>query len=142
MVSQLARLWALPNTMIGLLFVPAACGVRGGIELVDGVLEVHSPLIAWMLRHCTRLPGGASAITFGHVVLGRNREALVATRAHERVHVRQCERWGPAFFPAYLLASAWGLLTGDGAYHGNVFERQAKQCSRTPDSGLRTLRLL
>jgi hypothetical protein len=98
---------------------------------MDGVLEAHSSFIAWLLRHCTLLPGlpglpgGASAITFGHVVLGCDRETLRLTRAHERVHVRQYERWGPAFIPAYLCASVWGLLTGSGAYAGNVFEREA-----------------
>jgi hypothetical protein len=64
-------------------------------------------------------------MTLGHVVLGRDREALAQTRAHERVHVRQYERWGPAFIPAYLLASLWGFVTGAGAYHGNAFERAA-----------------
>ena len=98
------------------------------MAVIDGVLEVHSPFIAWLLRHCTILPGlsgGASAITFGHVVLARDRETLRLTRAHERVHVRQYERWGPAFIPAYLFAAVWGLLTGSGAYAGNVFEREA-----------------
>jgi hypothetical protein len=98
------------------------------VAVTHGVLEVHSPFIAWLLRHGTvfpALPGGASAITFGHVVLGRDRETLRLTRAHERVHVRQYERWGPAFIPAYLCASMWGFLTGSGAYAGNAFEREA-----------------
>ena len=47
------------------------------------------------------------------------------TRAHERVHVRQCEAWGPFFIPAYLIAGAWAWLRGEGAYEGNYFERQA-----------------
>jgi hypothetical protein len=91
------------------------------------VLEIHGPLLATMLR---RLPirGGAAAITFGHVVLGRNQRALDLTRTHERIHVRQCERWGPAFIPAYLLAGAWAGLRGHGAYQGNYFEREAYRC--------------
>jgi hypothetical protein len=128
-VKRYLRLvWASPNSLLGLLLVPSAFGASGAVAVMDGVLEVHSPLIAWLLRHCTLLPGlpgGASAITFGHVVLGRDRETLRLTRAHERVHVRQYERWGPAFIPAYLLASVWGLLAGSGAYAGNVFEREA-----------------
>jgi hypothetical protein len=71
---------------------------------------------------------GASAITFGHVVLARDSWSLDATRAHERVHVRQCEIWGPAFIPAYLIAGLWALVNGTGAYTGNYFERQAKRC--------------
>jgi hypothetical protein len=125
--AVLAYLWTLPNTAIGLLFVPVVALTRGGLRVVDGVLEIHGPPVAWMLRHCVLLPGGASAMTIGHVVLGRDRHALAATRVHERVHVRQYERWGPAFIPAYLLASLWGIVTGAGAYYGNVFERQAMQ---------------
>jgi hypothetical protein len=122
----LARyIWALPNTLIGLVFVPSVGLTNGGLEIVDGVLELHSPFIAWVLQHCIPLQGGASAITFGHVVLGRNSESLLRTRTHERVHVRQYERWGPAFIPAYLIAAGWGILTGAGAYFGNVFEREA-----------------
>jgi hypothetical protein len=73
------------------------------------------------------IPGGAAAITFGHVVLGRDRRALEATRAHERVHVRQYETWGPAFIPAYVLASAWALARGGDAYERNRFERAARR---------------
>jgi hypothetical protein len=42
------------------------------------------------------------AITLGHVVLATTESALKKTRSHERVHVRQYERWGPFFIPAYL----------------------------------------
>ncbi len=125
MLSLLIRyLWASPNTLIGLLVIPATMP-RGGMQIVDGVLEAHGPLVSMLLRHCVPIPGGAAAITFGHVVLARNRSALNATRAHERVHVRQCEIWGPAFIPAYLIAGLWALTTGAGAYMGNYFERQA-----------------
>src|SRR5262245_43230957 len=125
-VSKAARyVWAFPNSLIGLAFVPFSALARGGIEVVDGVLELHGPFVAWVLQHCMPISGGATAITFGHVVLGRDRESLSHTRLHERVHVRQYERWGPAFIPAYLLAAIWGFLTGSGAYYGNVFERAA-----------------
>jgi hypothetical protein len=117
--------WAAPNSLIGLLFVPLAVFGRGGTRIVDGVLEVHGPPISWLLRHCVIMPGGASAMTLGHVVLGCDRRSLSSTRAHERVHVRQYERWGPAFIPAYLLASVWALIAGTGAYYGNRFEREA-----------------
>ena len=120
-------LWALPNTVVGLVFLPAALWRGGGVRIVDGVLEIHGPIVAAMLRRLP-IPGGAAAMTFGHVVLGRNRRALDLTRSHERVHVRQYERWGPAFIPAYLLTSAWAWLRGRGAYHGNPFEREAYRC--------------
>ena len=117
-------LWALPNTVLGALLLPAA--LRGGtITLVNGVIEAEGPLLSIVLRRCVPIDGGAAAITFGHIVLGRDAAALEITRAHERAHVRQCERWGPLFIPAYLAASAWAGLRGAGAYEGNYFERQA-----------------
>ena len=118
--------WALPNTIVGLLFVAAALPA-GGIQLVDGVLEVYGPVIAWILRRAVPVRGGAAAITFGHIVVGRNRALLEQTRLHERVHVRQCERWGPAFIPAYIVASASAWLTGKGVYDGNCFEVEARR---------------
>lgn len=95
---------------------------------MNGVLEIHGPLLAMMLRRLIPIRGGAAAITFGHIVIGGDQCALDLTRAHERVHVRQCERWGPVFIPAYLLAGAWAWLRGRGAYHGNYFEREAYRC--------------
>lgn len=124
---SLARyVWASPNSLIGLLFLPSTLA-NGGFEIVDGVLELHSAFISRVLRCCVAMPGGAAAITFGHVVLGRDEQALSQTRTHERVHVRQYEWWGPAFIPLYLLASLWGLATRTGVYHGNFFEREALQ---------------
>jgi hypothetical protein len=120
-------LWALPNTIVGLLFLPLAVLPRGGVQVVNGVLEIHGPLIAAVLRHAIPIPGGAAAITFGHVVLGCDRMTLDATRQHERVHVRQYEVWGPVFVPAYLLAGLWAFLKGTGAYQGNYFEGQARR---------------
>lgn len=120
--------WALPNTLIGLLLASIALLPRGRLQIVDGVLEAHGPLVSTLLRRCVPMRGGAAAITFGHVVLGRDAWVLESTRAHERVHVRQCEIWGPAFIPAYLVATLWALATGSGAYAGNYFERQARRC--------------
>ena len=127
-VKALKYAWALPNTAVGMLLVPAALDRRSGMRVIDGALEIHGPAIAWILRNLVPLPGGAAAITFGHIVTGRDRESLDLTRAHERVHVRQCEVWGPAFIPAYLLAGAWQWIRGGDAYEDNYFERQAREC--------------
>ena len=72
-----------------------------------------------------RIGSGAAALTLGHVVWGRDGQCLVRSRAHERVHVRQYERWGPLFLPAYLLSSLLQLLRGRNPYRENHFERQA-----------------
>ena len=122
----LLYLWVLPTTAPGLLFLPLALLSRnGGARVVDGVLELHGGAIALFLRRCTLLRGGASAMTLGHVVLGRDERLLDLTRDHERVHVRQCERWGPLFIPAYLLASVLVKLRGGRPYEDNPFEREA-----------------
>jgi hypothetical protein len=132
MVLDVIRyLWAAPNTLVGLLGVPLVVFERGRMRVVEGVMEIHGPVIAWLLRRCVLVEGGVCAITFGHIVLARDQESLDATRAHERVHVRQYERWGPLFIPAYLLASLWGLFREAGIYYGNFFERQAMEADRT-----------
>ena len=118
-------LWTLPTTAIGLLVAAVGLVSGGRARIVEGVLEVYGPAVAWLLRRATLLPGGASAMTLGHVVLGRDAETLDRTRAHERVHVAQCQRWGPLFIPAYLLAGAWMWLRGRDAYRDNPFEREA-----------------
>ena len=124
-MKALTYAWAFPNTLVGALLVPATLAPGSGLQSVDGVLEIHGPVIDWILCHLVPIRGGAAAITFGHIVAGRDPETLEMTRAHERVHVRQCELWGPLFIPAYLLAGAWSWLRGHGAYQGNYFERQA-----------------
>ncbi len=122
----LIYLWAFPTTLVGLLFLPAALLSRsGGARVVNGVLELYGGPVAFFLRRCTLLRGGASAMTLGHVVLGRDERLLDLTRDHERVHVRQCERWGPLFIPAYLVASLLVLLRGGRPYEDNPFEREA-----------------
>jgi hypothetical protein len=119
-------LWAGPATLIGLV-VALALLRRGSVRLVDGVVEAHSPLLERALAAFTPLARGADAMTLGHVVLGRNARALDVTRAHERVHVRQYESWGPLFLPAYFLAGAYALARGRHPYFDNRFEHEARQ---------------
>ena len=125
-MAMFRYLWAGPNSFVGLLFlVIAPIGGRIGTQVVDGVLELYGGMVAAFLRHGTLLQNGASAMTLGHVVLGRDQNALDWSRDHERVHVRQCERWGPLFIPAYLLVSLLLHLRGKRFYEDNPFEREA-----------------
>lgn len=121
----LIYLWTLPTTAVGLMFLPIAICSGGGAQIVDGVVEVHGGLVSLFLRRCTLLRGGASAMTLGHVVIARDSLLLDLTRSHERVHVRQAERWGPFFLPAYVLASLITFLWGGRPYMDNPFEREA-----------------
>ena len=118
--------WASPVTVLGLVVALLTSLSPGGrLSVVDGVLEAAGGFAAFFLRRCTLLRGGVSAMTLGHVVIARDAALLDATRAHERVHVRQCERWGPLFLPAYLLGSLVALLRGGNFYYDNPFEREA-----------------
>ena len=116
--------WAAPTTALGLIVVLAGLW-RVRVCIVDGVIEAHGPALAWLLSHCTPIRHGVAALTLGHVVIGRDSWSLESTRAHERVHVRQCEAWGPLFVPAYLWASLWATLRGGNFYYDNWFEVEA-----------------
>jgi hypothetical protein len=123
--SRLLRyLWAAPYTVLGLLF--------GGIGILfgatarrhHGVVEIFGGRIGQRLSGLPE-PLRFSAMTLGHVILAVDRSALAQLRQHEHVHVRQYERWGPFFLPAYLLSSLLQLLRGRHPYRENHFERQA-----------------
>jgi hypothetical protein len=124
-MKVLRYLWTSPTTMPGLLVAAAALLSGGEGQVNNGVLEVHGGFASIFLRHLIPLSGGASAMTLGHVVIARDARLLDLTRAHERVHVRQAERWGPLFIPLYLGASLIAWLKGDDPYKDNVFEREA-----------------
>ncbi len=124
-MRALAYLWAFPTTCVGLLFLPLMLLGGGRARMVQGVMEIHGIWIAYLLRRWVPIPGGALAITLGHVVIGQDQLCLDASRSHERIHVRQCERWGPLFIPAYLIASLLVRLRGGNAYLDNPFEREA-----------------
>ena len=129
-VSSVIRYaWAAPTTTLG--FVVVLAGLRRAqLRVVDGVLEAHGPTLAWFLSHLTLMPGGAAVLTLGHVVIARDDWSLESMRAHERVHVRQCEAWGPFFVPAYLAASLSAFLRGRNFYFDNRFEVEAFHAAR------------
>ncbi len=115
----LGYIWAAPNTLLG---IAIGLLLGGRFERVDGVIEVHG-------RHVSRALASmivpARAMTMGHVVFGRDREALAATRLHERAHVRQYAIWGPFFLPAYLGISLWLYARRRDGYRENPFEIEA-----------------
>jgi hypothetical protein len=114
--------WASPWTLFGLFIGALTLATGGRAQHRSRVLEFHGGAAAWLLR---RLPVRPFAMTLGHVVLGETAAALDISRSHELVHVRQYERWGPLFVPAYLGYSLVLWLRGKDAYHDNPFEREA-----------------
>jgi hypothetical protein len=111
----LKLLWAGPASLIGALFAPffVSRRVSSGVLLCEGA--------SWP----TRLGWRYRAITFGHVVLCVD-ELDDDLLAHELVHVRQYERLGALFMPAYLWASATAWLHGGHHYLDNRYEIEAR----------------
>jgi hypothetical protein len=118
-------LWVAPGSCVGLMAAALAVWRGGRLQIVDGVLEVASEDVTRWIGRLTRVGGPLAAITLGHVVVGASLADLQRTRQHERIHVRQYERWGPFFIPAYLIASGWVWLVGGHPYLDNPFEVEA-----------------
>ena len=118
---QLARyLWASPASALGLVAALLLWPFGARARCVGGTVEIA-------LRRVPRFVARRfGAITLGHVVLGVDFGTLDRLRAHEQVHVRQYERFGPLFIPLYLGDSAWQWLRGRDAYRDNRFEREAR----------------
>jgi hypothetical protein len=124
--------WALPVSMFALILLPLAIR-RAHWRVTGGALEVTSPALGWFLRSAWArvLSGGCgfAAATVGSVIVARDEAALACCRMHERVHVRQCERWGPLFPLAYVAAGLWVALklrSLRSYYWDNPFEREAR----------------
>lgn len=124
-------LWALPTTILGLAFLPLTLLRGGRARFNRGALELSGPPLSWLLCNLIPIPGGARAMTLGHVILGRDEACLEDCGEHERVHVAQYERWGALFLPAYFLSSLLAMLRGDDPYYGNRFEREAYGLERS-----------
>jgi hypothetical protein len=121
----LLYVWVSPGSLVGLSAALIAVCRGGRCQIVDGVLEVYGGHVTRMISRFTPTPGPISAITLGHVVVGATLGELNRTRLHERVHVRQYERWGPLFIPAYFAASFWIWLRRGDPYLDNPFEVEA-----------------
>ncbi len=122
MIGRLIRLWvylwAGPNSLLGLLAASLALP-DGRAIWRDGVLEASGGRLRWVMGRRIQ------AITLGHVILARDQSQLKRWRRHERVHVRQYERLGPAFLPVYLLLGVWQALRGRRPYRDHPLEREA-----------------
>jgi VIT1/CCC1 family predicted Fe2+/Mn2+ transporter len=135
MIGLLARLaryvWAAPTSLLGLIAGMAVLCTGGKVQRRRGTLEFYAGFAAWFADRI-----GFSAMTLGHVILGRSASDLDELRDHEQVHVRQAERWGPAFIPAYLVASILAWRQGGHYYRDNWFECDARRACGEPESSL------
>lgn len=120
----LRYLWPSPYTALGLLLGALGLLLGGHWRRHLGVMEFFGGRLGAVLARLPQ-PLAFSAMTLGHVILALDRSALAQLRRHEHIHVRQYERWGPFFLPAYFLSSFLQLLRGRNPYRENHFERQA-----------------
>jgi hypothetical protein len=100
----------------------------GRAQVRRGAVEFHGGFSRWLGEKW-----GFSAMTLGHVIIGRDTWCLAFCRDHEQAHVRQVERWGPTFIPAYLLASVLAWCQGKDYYLDNWFERDARRACGEED---------
>jgi hypothetical protein len=127
-IRVLAYAWAAPTTCV--FGVPAGLltlATGGRVQRRQGALEFHGGFSRWFGATC-----GFGAMTLGHVIIGRDERCLDDCRDHEQAHVRQVERWGAAFVPAYLLASYLAWRRGEHYYLDNWFERDARRACGEP----------
>ncbi|MFN0177459.1 MAG: hypothetical protein ACKVZ0_01580 [Gemmatimonadales bacterium] len=118
--------WASPWTLAGCLAIPLALATGGRVAVHTGVIEISGGLFGWLLPRIG--PGaGIAAVTIGHCVLATDEPGLRGTRAHERVHVAQFERWGPLFPFLYTAASLEAWLRGTDYYLDNRYEVEARR---------------
>jgi hypothetical protein len=115
-----AAIWAAPLTVVGLLMAAAAGRPpRWSAEHRCWIVEAVRGPSGVALRAV-----GAEANAIGQVVLSRSVTSTPALLAHEAVHVRQAERFGPLLFPLYLwLGARYG-------YRDHPLERAARLGAR------------
>ncbi len=117
-------LWVSPYSLLGLGIGSLGMLLGGRGRFRDGAFEFYEGGTARFVR---RLPTGptTAGFTLGHVILGQTGDGLELVGKHERIHMRQFERWGPLMGPAYLGASAWLWWQGRDPYRDNPFEVEA-----------------
>jgi hypothetical protein len=120
LTRALAYAWASPISLIGLV-VGAAAAVRPTRR--EGVLLFpHARgITGWVLRKWRYAAG-----TFGHVVVCTC-DPSPPLMAHELIHTRQAERFGPLMAPVYL-----GLLAVY-RYRHHPMERAARLAEQQGD---------
>lgn len=124
LLNALKILWAAPWSLFGLAIGVVGLMSGGRARRQGRMLEIWGGCLPSILR-VFPFYSGSPVATFGHVVLGRTDRHLDACREHQLIHVRQYERWGVLFVPAYLACWVAMWLRGKRPYYDNPFEQQA-----------------
>lgn len=122
-IRVLLYFWVAPNTLLGILLGMLGLITGGSVQIRRSCIEFYG---GWVTKFLRMIPlKGALAMTLGHSILGISQEALDSCRDHEQVHVKQYERWGVLFIPAYFAAAAYLWIRGKDGYRDNPFEVEA-----------------
>ena len=123
--NLLGWIWALPVTLFALF--PIAGGVAWvGFEAEDWSIHLRAR-DGWPLQRIFKW-WNIGGLTIGHVVIYATLGLAFSPRLvqHERVHVRQCAKFG-IFHPImYALMSLFAWLYGQDYYSGVEAEEQAR----------------
>lgn len=119
-IKLILILWTSPNSLLGLTIGTVGLLTGGGIQFKRGCIEFYGGIVESGLERLN-----VAGMTLGHTILGQTSNGLRIVRNHEHVHVRQYEKWGPLFLPAYLGMSAWLWCQGKDHYRLNPFEIEA-----------------
>ena len=124
-------LWAAPCSCAGLFIAGFAVLFGAKAQVRNGTLQIIGGRLATGLA---RLPTRLRILAFtnGHVIYAVNQDVMDTNRAHELVHVRQYERWGPLFPLLYLGSSLVQKARGRDPYFANWFEREAQKADGAP----------
>lgn len=120
----LCWLWPFPWTLLGLAIGLLGCIGGGKVAWYKGTIVCWGHWLSRLLQNVP-ISGGAAALTLGHTILARSEADMRKIHDHELVHVRQYQRWGVLFVPAYFAASAWLWYLGRDFYRDNPFEKEA-----------------
>jgi hypothetical protein len=128
-LQYLLYLWVAPVSLCGLPLALLAKWTGGGFALHTGVLEIWGGKVGVWLDNGIPFFSSVNAFTLGHVVIGVSPTHLNNSRVHERVHVRQFERWGIVFPLVYALAGWQAKHQGGHPYWDNPYEIEAREAA-------------
>lgn len=122
------RLWALPNTVAGLLYGIVSLPFGAVADRANGVIRFTN-MPRWLMRGAMSL-GDVNLFGAGHVPDDDNGMGLgVCVGREEYLHTLQARMLGPLYLPAHLLGGLVSLLTpaamarfpGTDRWHRNNF---------------------
>jgi hypothetical protein len=129
----LGFIWTLPNSIVGWIFllILYVCKQVEDVEVCRGLVFVWDiDNNSWFYKKALRGQGwGGFAIGNNVVLMDRYPiEKYGRSYMHEREHVLQAFKWGPLFYPIYILESIRIFLFFRDlhSYYDNTFEVEAR----------------